>query len=62
MAGNLKAKTSVMKEYFGLLPGQTLQAFANELKQLSDDEKLELARGCAKNLGLKQNDCDFLLE
>lgn len=51
----------VLKDYFGFLPGQQLGQFAAECKKLSDAEKLELARGAARNLGLKQDDVDFVL-
>lgn len=61
MAGNMKSKISVMKEFFGMQPNQTLTQFAAEVKALTEDEKLELARGCAKNLGLTQAECDFPL-
>lgn len=42
----------VLKEFFGFLPGQSLQQFGAELKALSDPEKQELAEGAAKCLGL----------
>lgn len=36
-----KAFTAVMKEYFGLLPGENIMGFSAELKKLSYQEKLE---------------------
>ena len=36
-----KAFTAAMKEYFGLLPGETIVQFAAELKALTYAEKLE---------------------
>ena len=38
-----------------------LKGFAVEIGALSDAEKLELARGVAKELGLKAEDCEFPL-
>jgi hypothetical protein len=34
-----------MKDYFGLLPGQTVLQFGAELKALSFEEKCEFANG-----------------
>lgn len=51
--------TTVLREYFGFREGEKLSDFAAELKQLSADEKLELAQGAAENLGLTQADVDF---
>jgi hypothetical protein len=34
-----------MKDYFGLLPGQTVMQFGAELKALTHDDKLDFARG-----------------
>ncbi len=34
-----------MKDYFGLLPGQTILQFGAELKALSYAEKLDFAQG-----------------
>ena len=34
-----------VKDYFGLLPGQTLLQFGAELKTLSYEEKLDIAKG-----------------
>lgn len=38
-----------------------LKGFSVELNRLSGDEKLELARGAAKELGLTQEQVDFSL-
>lgn len=56
-----KGITTVIKEYFGYREGQTLSDFAAEVKQLSDAEKLELAQGAARNLGLTQDQVGFSL-
>jgi ABC-type proline/glycine betaine transport system ATPase subunit len=42
----------VLKQYFGLLPNQSVGAFAQELKALGDDEKRELAQVAAQELGV----------
>ena len=39
-----------------------LKGFAVELGRLSGDEKIELARGVAKELGLGQEQVDFPIE
>ena len=40
-----------IKEYFGLLPGETNGQFVVELKALSPESKRELAEGAARELG-----------
>lgn len=55
------SKIAVMKEYFGFLPGGDLRQFADEVKALSEAEKLELAQGAARNLGYTQDQIDFQL-
>ena len=62
MAAGLQSKIHVLKAYFGMQPNQTLTQFAAEVKALTEDEKLDLARGAAKNLKLTQADCDFPLQ
>jgi hypothetical protein len=44
-----------MKDFFGLLSGQTIQQFGAELKALSYEEKLEFALGL-RGIGI---DCTF---
>lgn len=61
MEQKAKGQLTVIREYFGAQPGQTLQGFAAEVKALSADEKLDLAQGAARNLGLSQSDVDFPL-
>lgn len=56
-----KGTVSVLADYFGKHPGQSLGQFSQELKALSDTEKLELAQGAAKNLGLTQAQVSFPL-
>ncbi len=36
-----------MKDFFGLLPGQTVLEFGRELRALSHEEKVDFARVCA---------------
>ncbi|MDC0936201.1 hypothetical protein OAS39_07925 [Pirellulales bacterium] len=47
-----KSKLMVLKQYFELQPGQTLKEFAQELKQLSTNELLELATLAADDMGI----------
>jgi hypothetical protein len=44
---------AVLKEFFGLKPGQTNMEFLQELKALSQDERMELATLAAKELGVE---------
>lgn len=44
---------SILRKFFGLKPGQTLQDFLAELKTLSPDERKELAELAAKVLGVE---------
>jgi len=46
-----------MKDYFGLLPGQTVLQFGAELRALSHEEKLEFAKGL-RSLGINCADPD----
>jgi hypothetical protein len=45
--GSVKA----MKDYFGLLPGQSVLQFGSELRALSHEEKLDFANGL-RSLGI----------
>lgn len=56
-----KSKVSVLKDYFGFRAGEKLRDFSAELKELSAEEKLELAQGAAKELGMSQKYVDFPL-
>jgi hypothetical protein len=38
-----KSRIVLFKEFFGMKQGQTLQEFSNEVKELSEPEKVELA-------------------
>lgn len=40
-----------IREFFGLLPGQTTAEFFQELKALSDEEKQELAEAICALMG-----------
>ena len=56
----------VLKEYFGINSqgyGDKIgiASFVEELKELGDEEKLEMARGAASELGLSQEQVSFKL-
>lgn len=57
----MKTIISILNEFFGKKPGQTLAQFQQELKALSAEEKLWLAREAAKALGYQQNQLAFSL-
>ncbi|HLF51524.1 hypothetical protein [Flavobacterium sp.] len=61
MEGTRKSEAVVLKQFFGLLPGQTLVKFQTELKALSPQEKLELASLAAKEMKLTQEQVSFNL-
>ncbi len=46
-----------MKDFFGLLPGQSILQFGAELRALSHEEKLEFAQGL-RSLGIACADPD----
>ena len=50
-AGETKTGLVVLKEYFGMQPGQTISGFNEEVKKLSPESKEELVIGAAKELG-----------
>ncbi len=56
------SKVGTIKKYFGFRDGDNAGEFMKEIKILSDDERLELARGAAQYLGLSADDCDFPME
>ena len=58
---NQLSETMVLHNFFGKQPGQNLAGFANEVKQLSAAEKLELAQLAAKAMGLTQDKVAFQL-
>jgi hypothetical protein len=43
----------VLREFFGLKPGQTTAEFLAELKALSSDERRSLANDAAKEMGVE---------
>ena len=43
----------VLREFFGLLPGQTTAQFLAEVKALSTDERRELANAAAVQMGVE---------
>jgi hypothetical protein len=44
---------TVLKRYFGQKPGQTLGEFSQEVRELSDTDKHELASLAADELGVE---------
>ena len=63
MTGKRKlGRISVIKRYFGILPAGKLSGFRQEISNLSEDEKTELAVGAARNLKLTQREVDFNIE
>ena len=50
---------SAIIKYFG--KRGSISEFQKELKELSEKEKLELAQGCAKELGYTQEQVNFPL-
>jgi len=44
-----------MKDYFGVLPGQSVIQFGRELKALSYEEKLDFAKGL-RSIGIDCSD------
>lgn len=54
-------KTQVLRRYFGMLPGQTLTEFVQELKALNLEERLDLAQDAALAMGMTPEDVDFPL-
>jgi hypothetical protein len=49
--GKETSEAGALKGYFGLQPGQSLAGFMAEVKQLTPEDKTELAVGAAKALG-----------
>lgn len=37
-----KSRITIIKEFFGLKPGQTLKEFLDEVKCLNDNERMEI--------------------
>lgn len=58
---NKKGIVSILNEFFGRKPGQTLAEFNAELKTLTEAEKLEMAKAAAKSLGYTQDQLAFSL-
>jgi hypothetical protein len=52
----------VLKEFFGYRAGEGIHQFSEEVKQLSEAEKLEMAQAAAKQLGYIQEQVQFPLE
>lgn len=47
-----KSFIAACREYFGFKPGQSLTEFGAEIKELSYEDKLELAEGMRKHGGI----------
>ena len=47
-----KSEMAILREFFGYRPGETLKEFSAELKQLTPDERAELAALAAAELGV----------
>lgn len=45
MTESKRTFTKTLKEYFGMKPGQQLSDFAVELRDLSEEDKIQLADG-----------------
>jgi len=56
-----RTKMAVIRDYFGIRSGESLKDFAQELKALTADDKLELAQGAAHELGYTEAGVDFPL-
>ncbi len=56
------SKIGAIKKYFGMREGANASDFMKEIKAIDADERLELAQGAAKNLGLTPEDIDFPME
>lgn len=52
-----KTKVQVIKEYFELTANEAMKEF----KVLTGEDRLELAQGAARNLGLTEDQVDFPL-
>ena len=57
-----KGAAIILKDFFGLKEGQTAMGFMQEVKALTEDEKLDLARAAAKAIGLSQDALAFELK
>ena len=58
-ANKKRSKINVIKLYFGLREGDKASDFMKEIKQLSTEERLDLAQGAAKEMNLVAAECDF---
>jgi hypothetical protein len=54
-------KVGAIKKFFGMRSGDKLTDFRNEINDLTEEDKLELAQGSALNLQLTQEEVDFPL-
>lgn len=52
---------AVIRKYFGYRPGDELKDFSAEVRQVTEEDKLEPAQGAAANLGLTQDQVQFPL-
>jgi hypothetical protein len=44
---------AVLRKFFGYRPGEGLKDFGEEIKQLTQEEKMELAEPAARELGVE---------
>lgn len=52
-------KFAVLKKYFGFKPGQTALEFGAEVKELTEEDQLELATLAADALGIPVEERSF---
>ncbi len=52
-SGKAVGEATVIKAYFGVIPGNTNMEFMSELRKLTPEAKTELAVGAAEKLGWK---------
>ena len=59
MAETKKGAVAVLKDFFGMKPGQTAMTFMQEVKELSEGDRAWMAREAAKQMWLSQSDVSF---
>lgn len=57
----MRTKIGMIKDYFGFRPNTTSKDFMEEIKALSPEERLDLAQGAAKVMGMTKDQVDFSL-
>lgn len=56
-----KGRIAIIRDYFGVRPGETSMNFMEEYKALNEADKNELAKDSANALGLRQEAVSFPL-